>query len=185
MKYFITLFMVMIMFGFSKARADVPHDVYGFSFTSIIGDVVPLSDYRGKVVLIVNTASKCGFTKQYEGLQKLYEEYADRGFLVIGVPANNFGGQEPGSNQDIKEFCEGVYQITFPMMEKIDVVGKDAHPFYQWAAAQKKGGLLFSTPRWNFHKYLIGPDGALAGSFGSQVAPESADLRHAIENLLK
>ena len=126
----------------------------------------------------------CGFTKQYEGLQKLYDTCKDRGLVVLGVPANNFANQEPGTEAEIKKFCEGVYRITFPLTEKTDVVGKTAHPFYKWAAAQKKGGVFFSTPRWNFHKYLIGPDGELAGLWPSKVKPLDPEITGAIEELL-
>lgn len=186
MKKILFLTMVMMMFPF-MARAAAPNDAtdaYGFSFTSITGEPLPLDAFRGKAVLVVNTASKCGFTKQYAGLQSLYDAYGERGLVVLGVPANDFAGQEPGTEAEIKQFCEGVYKITFPMTEKTTVVGKDAHPFYKWAAAQKKGGLIFSAPRWNFHKYLIAPDGTLAGSFASQVGPESDELKAAIEAAL-
>ena len=176
--------MVVVMFSFGAKAQSGATDAYGFTFKSIVDEPVKLSDYKGKAILIVNTASKCGFTKQYEGLQKLYETYQDRGLVIIGVPSNDFGGQEPGTEAEIKQFCEGIYKITFPMMSKEKVSGKDAHPFYKWAAAQKKGGLIFSTPRWNFHKYLIAPDGTLAASFGSQVTPESSEILSAVEAVL-
>lgn len=185
MKFMLILFsMVVVMFSLGAKAQSGLSDAYGFSFTSIVDEPVKLSDYEGRAILIVNTASKCGFTKQYEGLQKLYETYHDRGLVIIGVPSNDFGGQEPGTEAEIKQFCEGIYKITFPMMSKEKVSGKDAHPFYKWAAAQKKGGLIFSTPRWNFHKYLIAPDGTLAASFGSQVTPESSEILSAVEAVL-
>jgi glutathione peroxidase len=180
------LFIAMAMFPFFSRAQDsaVPGDAYGFSFTSITGEPLPLSTYRGKAVLVVNTASRCGFTKQYAGLETLYKTYKDRGLVILGVPANNFANQEPGSNEEIKKFCDGVYRITFPLTDKTSVVGKDAHPFYQWAGAQKKGGVLFSVPRWNFHKYLIAPDGTLAASFASATTPESSEMLSAIEKIL-
>lgn len=162
----------------SPKTARTAHD---FSFTAIDGTPLPLSDLKNRVVLVVNTASRCGFTPQYEGLQKLYDKYKDKGLVVIGVPSNDFGGQEPGSNKEIKEFCEMNFAITFPMTEKADVTGNDAHSFYKWAAAQRKGGLLVSKPRWNFHKYLVAPDGALAGSYASIAKPDSEELTKAIE----
>ena len=168
----------------ARAKAEEPADAYGFSFQSIDGAPLPLSDFKGRAVLIVNTASRCGFTKQYAGLQSLYETYGDQGFVVLGVPSNNFANQEPGTEAEIKKFCEGIYRITFPLTEKTDVVGKDAHPFYQWAASQKKGGALFSVPRWNFHKYLITPDGKLAASFASATEPQSKEVISAVEAVL-
>lgn len=153
---------------------------YDFTFQTIDGAAMPMSAYKDKVVLVVNTASKCGFTKQYKGLQALYEKYKDQGFVVLGVPSNDFMGQEPGSNQEIKHFCEMTFGITFPMTEKVSVKGKDADPFYQWAAAQKNG----DNPGWNFHKFLIDKDGALLGSFATRTEPDDADLAKAIEAAL-
>lgn len=179
--------MVVAMFTFWTFQAGAENaaaDAYSFAFESIDGTPLPLSDFRGRAVLVVNTASRCGFTKQYAGLQTLYETYKDQGFIVLGVPANNFANQEPGTDAEIKKFCEGIYRITFPLTEKTSVVGRDAHPFYKWAAAQKKGGVLFSVPRWNFHKYLIDADGKLVGSFASATTPEDKDLRAAIEAVL-
>ena len=163
-----------------KGKKTAP-SAYDFSFTAINGDPLPLSSFKNKVVLVVNTASRCGFTAQYDGLQKLYDAYKDKGLVVLGVPSNDFGGQEPGSNQEIKEFCEMNFAINFPMAEKTSVTGKNAHPFYKWAAKQGKGGALASKPRWNFHKYLVGPDGTLAGSYGAITKPRSSDMVKAIE----
>lgn len=181
---FITIVMIFSWFHSGPALSGEGGTAHDFSFESIDGSPLPLAEFRGKAVLVVNTASRCGFTKQYAGLQKLYDTYKDRGLVVLGVPANNFANQEPGTEAEIKKFCEGVYRITFPLTEKTDVIGRRAHPFYQWTAAQKKGGVFFSTPRWNFHKYLIAPDGTLAGSFAPAVAPESEGLRRAIEAAL-
>lgn len=145
---------------------------FDFHFTAINGKPMPLDQYRGKVMLVVNTASECGYTPQYEALQMLWERYRDRGLVVLGVPSNDFGGQEPGDEAKIEGFCKGVYGVTFPLTEKSPVRGKSAHPFYQWAAgvAGTKG-----TVFWNFHKYLIGADGRLAAWFPTATAPD-ADL---------
>lgn len=169
---------------FSKPAAASDKTAHDFSFTSIDGKPLGLADFSGKVVLIVNTASKCGFTPQYDGLEALYKKYQDKGFEVLGVPSNDFGGQEPGTEEEIVKFCQTTYDITFPMTSKTVVSGKDAHPFYQWAKAQKKGGLIFSAPRWNFHKYLIGKDGTLLGSYSSATKPQDADLAKDIEAAL-
>jgi glutathione peroxidase len=149
-----------------------------FAFMSIDGKALKLSDFAGKVVLVVNTASKCGMTPQYAGLENLWEDYRERGLVVLGVPSNDFGGQEPGTEAEIADFCSTHYEVTFPMTAKNKVVGSDAHPFYLWAVAQ--GGEA-AAPRWNFHKYLIGKKGELAGTFGSKVTPEDRELEAAIE----
>lgn len=175
--------MFSFFFSHPSQAADV-NDVYGFSFTGIDGAPLSLADYKGKVVLIVNTASECGFTKQYDGLEKLYRTYSDKGLVVLGVPANDFGGQEPGTESEIKRFCQTKFDVTFPLTAKTIVSGSDAHPFYKWAGAQKKGGLIFSKPRWNFHKYLVARDGSLAGSYSSQTTPDDANLIQEIEAAL-
>ncbi len=135
--------------------------------------------YAGKVVLVVNTASKCGFTPQYEGLEALYRELGPRGFVVLGFPSNDFGGQEPGTEADIGKFCRSTYGVQFPMFEKTVVIGAGAHPFYQSLAAQTG-----ESPKWNFHKYLIDRDGKVVGSYGSMTSPTSGTLREAIESRL-
>ena len=178
----------MMMFSFLgksvQAASSAKTDASGFSFTSIDGEQLPLSAYAGKAVLIVNTASQCGYTPQYEGLEKLYQTYRERGLVVLGVPSNDFGGQEPGTSAEIKHFCQLNYDITFPLTQKEIVSGKSAHPFYQWAADQKLGGMIFSKPRWNFHKYLLRPDGTLAGSYSSATKPDDQTLIEAIESVL-
>lgn len=167
---------MMGMMGLSgPAKAEDAHD---FSFTAIEGGPLKLDDYRGKAVLVVNTASMCGYTPQYKGLQELWDRYRDKGLVVLGVPSNDFGGQEPGSDKEIKEFCEVNFAIDFPMTTKEPVKGGAAHPFYKWVAAQK------GEPKWNFHKYLIGTDGSLVEAFSSKVAPDSAELATAIEQAL-
>lgn len=154
---------------------------YDFAFRRIDGGALPLALWRGKPMLIVNTASECGFTPQYAELETLWRRYRDRGFILLGVPCNDFGGQEPGSEAEIKEFCETRYAVDFPLAAKETVVGPEAHPFYRWIAAELGEG---ATPRWNFHKYLIGPDGALAGSWPSRVAPLSAAITGEIDKTL-
>lgn len=151
---------------------------WDFAFTSIDGKPMPLADYRGDVLLVVNTASMCGFTKQYSGLQALHETYEAQGFKVVGVPSNDFGGQEPKAAGEIKEFCETTFGIRFPMTDKVEVTGGGAHPFYAWARDEL--GWL-NAPKWNFHKYLVGRDGRLVTSFFSQTTPESKKMTRAIE----
>ena len=155
---------------------------HDFAFTAIDGRPLPMKSFKGKAVLVVNTASECGYTPQYAGLQKLWQRYKDRGLIVLGVPSNDFGGQEPGSESEIRSFCTKNYGVDFPLTAKVDVVGANAHPFYKWLAAELGDA---GQPRWNFHKYLIGPDGAIAGVFPSKVAPDSAELGAAIEAALK
>jgi len=167
------------MTGISMAAmAATAHD---FEFLSIDGEPLPLSTFEGKAVLVVNTASFCGFTRQYEGLQALWEEYRDRGLVVLGVPSNDFGSQEPGSAEEIKAFCTVNYAIDFPMTEKVRVKGADAHPFYRWAADQLGA---MSKPRWNFYKILIAPDGRAVEWFASTTKPQSDKLRRAVEQAL-
>lgn len=175
----ILFFMVMMMFGLAKtATAETAYD---FSFTSIDGLPMPLAQFSGKAVLVVNTASACGFTPQYDELQALYDAYRDKGLVVLGVPSNDFGKQEPLTEEGIKEFCEVNFNITFPLTEKEVVKGEDAHPFYRWAA-EELGGL--AKPRWNFHKYLIGPDGRLRDWFSTTTSPVSSKIRTAVDAAL-
>ena len=154
---------------------------HDFEFTSIDGKPMKLSDFAGKAVLVVNTASKCGFTPQYRGLEALWQKYRAQGLVVLGVPSNDFGRQEPGTEADIKAFCSANYQVSFPMTSKNTVIGGNAHPFYNWVVSQAGET---AAPRWNFHKYLIGPKGELAGMFPSKVAPGDNALTTAIETAL-
>ena len=154
---------------------------YEFEFQSINGPPLPLAQFRGKPVLVVNTASFCGYTPQYRGLQALSERYRARGLVVLGVPSNDFGAQEPGTLAEIKTFCETTYRVTFPLARKEHVIGGHAHPFYRWIAAELGEA---GQPRWNFHKYLIGPDGSLAGAWPSSVDPEAPEITREIEALL-
>lgn len=152
-----------------------------FSARTLTGEEKSLADYKGQVVLVVNTASKCGFTPQYEGLQDLHETYADQGLAVIGFPCNQFGGQEPGDSAEIGEFCRRNYGVGFQMMEKVDVNGPQAHPVYEWLRSQK-GGLVGSKIKWNFTKFLIGRDGQVIERYAPTTKPEKlkADIEKAL-----
>jgi len=160
--------------GSALAAGPSAHD---FGFTAIEGDPLSMAEYAGKTVLVVNTASRCGFTGQYEGLQALYNAYRDSGLVVLGVPSNDFR-QELSSSAEVKEFCEMTYGIDFPMTEIESVKGSDAHPLFAWMAEQG------STPRWNFNKFLIGPDGSLLEHYGSGTRPDSPSLVARIEETL-
>jgi glutathione peroxidase len=166
----------------SGAPAESAATAYDFSFTSISGEPLPLAQFKGKPVLVVNTASECGFTPQYEELQTLHERYGPRGLVVLAVPSNDFGGQEPGSDSDIKEFCTVNYGVNFGLASKEHVKGDEAHPFYRWAREQK--GAL-AAPKWNFHKYLIAPDGTLAEWYASTTSPLSDKITDRLEQMLK
>ncbi|EME71579.1 phospholipid hydroperoxide glutathione peroxidase [Paramagnetospirillum caucaseum] len=148
---------------------------------AISGGRIEADTLKGKVVLVVNTASKCGFTPQYQGLQSLWREYRGRGLLILGVPSNDFGSQEPGANSEVASFCEINFGVDFPLLEKQAVTGTDAHPFYRWAA-ERTGPL--GVPRWNFHKILVGRDGRMVDWFASTTAPDSGRLRAAIDKAL-
>ena len=158
--------------------------VFDFTLNSIDGQPVPLAAYKGKVVLLVNVASKCGYTPQYTALESTYEKYKDHGFVTVGIPPNNFGAQEPGTNQEIKTFCSSKYNVTFPMMAKVSVKGEDITPLYQFltdkAAHPETGGEI----QWNFTKFLIGPDGHVIARFEPAVTPDSPEVISAIEKAL-
>jgi glutathione peroxidase len=154
---------------------------HGIAFATIDGAPLPLAGFRGKPVLVVNTASFCGFTPQYAGLETLHQRYASRGLIVLAVPSNDFGAQEPGTAAEIKDFCSTRYHTTFPLAAKERVIGADAHPFYQWIEAELGEA---GVPRWNFHKYLIAPDGSLGGAWPSAVAPLAPEVIEEIERLL-
>jgi glutathione peroxidase len=162
----------------------VAGSLYDISVRDIDGGEVSLASYRGKVLLIVNVASRCGFTGQYEGLQKLYETYGERGFFVLGFPSNDFMGQEPGSNAEIKEFCSLKYRVTFPMFEKIIVKGKEMHPLYRYLTEEISNPGHSGKITWNFNKFLVGRDGKVLARFGSRTAPEDKELVQAIEKAL-
>jgi len=162
---------------------ETPHtSVLSFTMKSIDGADVPLSKYRGKVLLIVNVASQCGFTPQYKDLEALYEKYRDKGFVILGFPANNFGAQEPGSDTEIKTFCTTTYGVTFDMFSKISVAGSDQHPLYKLITSDSAYG---GDVKWNFQKYLVSRDGKIIGKYMSRVTPLSPELTGAIEAALK
>jgi glutathione peroxidase len=156
-------------------------NAYQFEFVSLGGETLPLDAWRGRPVLVVNTASFCGYTAQYRDLEALWRRYRERGLVVLGVPSNDFGQQEPGSAAEIKQFCETNYQVDFPLTEKNRVIGGGAHPFYRWVVAQLGEA---GAPRWNFHKYLIGPDGRLAGAWPSRVGPLDPEITGEIGGML-
>ncbi|RAP33138.1 glutathione peroxidase [Candidatus Marinamargulisbacteria bacterium SCGC AG-439-L15] len=151
---------------------------------TIDGDKISLNKYKGKVLLVVNVASRCGFTSQYDGLESLYQKYKDQGLVVLGFPANNFGNQEPGSNEEIKSFCSLNFNVTFPMMAKVSVKGDSCHPLYQYLTSKKEGHRFGGKISWNFNKFLIGRNGHVVDRFGSMVKPGSQKMTMAIEKAL-
>jgi len=157
-------------------------NAHDHEFTRIDGARLPLADFKGKAVLIVNTASECGFTPQYADLQRLWEQYRDRNLVVLGVPSNDFGAQEPGDEGAIAAFCSERYAVDFPMTQKVAVIGANAHPFYRWIAESIGED---AAPRWNFHKYLVGGDGELVAMWPSKVEPQSTTVTDAIEAALE
>ena len=170
------------MFSFlSNSNAKYDKLFYDFTIYGINNNKIDLSIYKDKTVLLVNVASKCGFTKQYTDLQNLYELYKDKNLIIIAVPSNQFGGQEPGSNNEIKDFCETNFNITFPIMNKYDVKGENAHPIYLWA---KENFGKSAVPKWNFHKILINKSGKIQNSYGSFVKPMSNKIVSDIEKIL-
>ena len=179
-KIIIYVFLFMISF-FSKTTSNDSKNFFDFKINLINGSEINLSKFKGKSFLLVNVASQCGFTKQYDDLQKLHELYKDRGLVILGIPSNQFGGQEPGSESEIKEFCENNFNITFPMTIKYNVKGKDAHPIYQWA--NKTYGKS-TIPKWNFHKILINKKGEVEDTFVSFTKPMSKKIINKIEEIL-
>ena len=179
-KKIITIFIFLISFQ-SQAKDNNMDNAYQFSFVSIDGKEINLSDFKDKVILIVNTASQCGFTPQYAGLQNLYQKYKDKGLVIIGVPSSDFANQEFDNNEDIKKFTNKEFNITFPLATVTKVKGKDAHPFYKWAS--KQSGIL-GSPKWNFHKYIIDKEGNFATWFASTTKPEANKIVKKIDSLL-
>ena len=166
---------------FTKGNAQYDQLATDFSFKGVEGNIINLAAYKDKVILVVNVASRCGFTNQYEGLQTLWSEYKDKGLVVIGVPSNNFR-QEPGTNKEIKNFCESTFGIDFLITEKISVKGDDAHSFFTWAKKNYGSG---AVPKWNFHKIIIGKDGKVAETFSSITKPTSKKFISSIEKEIK
>jgi len=158
--------------------------IYDFTMKSIDGQPVSLGSYSGKVVLLVNVASKCGFTPQYAGLEALYEKYKDKGLVIVGIPANNFAQQEPGTNDEIKKFCSNKYNVTFPMMSKVSVLGDDQTPLYSFLTAKTTDPDFGGDIKWNFTKFLVGRDGKLVARFEPNVKPDSPEVAAAVEKAL-
>ncbi len=168
MKHLIILSSLFILSAFSMPTNE--NGFYSLRANGLMSGEIDMNDYKGKYVLIVNVASKCGYTGQYADLEELSERYADK-LVVIGFPCNQFGKQEPGSAEEIAEFCSSTYGVKFPMAQKVDVKGDEQHPVYQWLTSQTLDGDEVNAPKWNFHKYLISPEGELIGSFKSSVKP--------------
>ena len=176
------IIIIIIMFSiFNKVQANYEKTFFDLSIKNIDNKVVHLKKYKDKTILLVNVASQCGFTKQYSSLQTLYDKYKNKGLIVIGIPSNQFGGQEPGSNNEIKDFCETNFNITFPITDKIDVKGDNAHQIYQW---EKKNHGKSTIPKWNFHKILINKDGKIQDTFNSFIDPLSKRIINQIESIL-
>lgn len=165
-----------------ERKTEVNKNIYDISVKTMEGEMKNLSDYKGKVLLIVNVASKCGNTPQYEGLEKLYEKYNSMGFEILGFPCNDFGNQEPGSNDEIRTFCETKYNVTFPLFDKIKVLGEDKSPLYERLINNSEPA---GDVKWNFEKFLIDKNGDIAARFGNKVKPESEEIVNSIESLLK
>ena len=158
--------------------------IHGFTVETITGEQQRMSDFRGRTLLIVNVASGCGYTPQYEGLETIYKKYKDQGFVVVGFPANNFMGQEPGTDAEIKEFCTTKYKVTFPMFAKISVKGSDQHPFYTYLTSKESNPEFGGDIQWNFNKFLIDRNGKIVARFGSKETPEGATVTTAIDKYL-
>jgi glutathione peroxidase len=178
----LSLFLLLsIAAVFAAAQA---HSIYDFTMKSIDGQPVSLKSYSGKVVLLVNVASRCGFTPQYTGLEALYEKYKDRGFVIVGIPANNFGQQEPGTNDEIKKFCSSKYSVTFPMMSKVSVLGEDETPLYRFLTDKSANPQIAGDIKWNFTKFLFDRNGKPVARFEPAVKPDSPEVQTAVEAVL-
>jgi glutathione peroxidase len=178
-------FTLSILLIISSLTVFAQKNVHGFTMADIDGKKVDLNQYKGKVLLIVYVASKCGLTPQYESLEAFYKKYKSKGLVILGFPANNFMGQEPGENADIKQFCSRTYNVTFPMFSKISVKGKDIAPLYKYLTEKKENGVLDSGVKWNFQKFLIGKDGKVVTSFSPPTTVDNEDLIKAVEAELK
>ena len=171
----------MFYFLGTNIKADYSKLAYDYKFNDIDGSELNLNKFKNKVIVVVNVASQCGFTKQYEDMQKVWENYQNKGVVMLGVPSNDFGKQEPGTSEEIKNFCEAKFGITFPMTEKVSVKGENAHPFYIWARENHGKSTI---PKWNFHKIIIGKDGKVLDTFASMTNPSSKKFIKAIEKAL-
>ena len=175
-------FFLIIMFGFfNSVSANYSNLAYKYTFNGIDGSIIDLNEFKNKILVVVNVASRCGYTPQYEELQKLWTNYKDKDLIIIGVPTNNFK-QEPGSNKEIKDFCETNFGINFPMTEKTNVIGKNAHPFYKWA---KENYGIGAIPKWNFHKIIVGRNGKVIDTFASFTKPNSKKFLNTINKEIK
>jgi glutathione peroxidase len=179
--YLLILVGLIMLSFFQKVDAKYEELFFDLSIKSIDNETINLSELKGKTILLVNVASKCGFTNQYTDLQTLYEKYKDKGLVVLGVPSNQFGGQEPGSNNEIKDFCETNFNITFPITDKVDVKGVNAHKIYKWA---KENYGSSTVPKWNFHKILINKEGKIQDTFNSFITPLSAKIIKQLDLIL-
>ena len=177
----VLLITLMISFFYTKGNAEYKKLAHDFQFKDINGNEINLADYKNKVLIVINVASQCGFTNQYEDMQKVWEQYQEKGIVIIGVPSNDFGNQEPGNSKEIKNFCEAKFGITFPMTEKVIVKGDNAHPFYKWA---KENHGKSAVPKWNFHKIIIDKSGKVAETFSSITNPSSKKFKNTIEDLI-
>ena len=181
-KSFLIVYTIIIMFTFfGNANAKYDKLFFDLNIKNINGEDLNFDQYKNKIILVVNVASKCGFTKQYSSLQNLYEKYNQKGLVVIGIPSNQFGGQEPGSNNEIKDFCQTNFNITFPMTIKVDVKGENSHEIYSWA---KKNFGRSTIPKWNFHKILINREGKIQNTYNSFVDPLSSKIIKEIDSIL-
>ena len=176
-------FLIIVMSLFTNpVNANYEKLAYDFTFRDLDGSPINLSEYKNKVIVMINVASQCGFTKQYDDMQNIWEKYQNKGIVMIGIPSNDFGNQEPGNNKEIKNFCEAKFGITFPMTEKVSVSGENAHPFYKWV---KENHGKEAVPKWNFHKIIIGKDGKIADTFASIIRPTSKKFIKSVEDALK
>jgi glutathione peroxidase len=178
----IILIIIFNVYNFNtKVNSMENKNFYNFKLESITGEIINFNNYKGKTVLLVNVASNCGFTKQYSDLQNLWEKYKERDLIVLGIPSNQFGGQEPGSNAEIKDFCETNFNINFPMTSKYDVKGENAHEIYKWAKDSFGKGAI---PKWNFHKILINKNGKIHDTYASFTNPMSKKIINELEKIL-
>ena len=171
MRYFLSSIFLIAVISLSFSAGPFPKSIHKFKVESIEGGTIDFSKFKGKKILVVNTASKCGYTPQYEGLEKLYKENKDK-LVIIGFPANNFGAQEPGSNEEISDFCKIRFGVTFPLAAKVDVVGENIHPLFKWLTTKEQNHVLDTTIKWNFNKFLLDEKGNLMQYFGSKTKPE-------------
>ncbi len=190
MKYLFIITLIAVISSCStkpvkQEKKMTDKNIYDMELTKINGEKITMSDYKGKVILIVNTASKCGYTKQYDGLQKLYDDYKNKGFVILGFPANNFMRQEPGTNQEIQNFCRINYGVSFPMFEKISVKGEDIDPIYEYLTSKETNPEFGGNITWNFNKFLISKNGQIVNRFKSGDKPQSDIIKTAVENELK